>query len=238
MRILCNTEVREKDTARTTARTVDYDQSAIERMVDQAAAGDFEAFGKLYGIYLDQIYRYVFYQVKDKMMAEDITEEVFVKAWKVINSCKGKGKTFSSWLYRIAYNHMINTLHSMQKCVSIEKGNKVEVYDLKLKVEIQQEQQELLELISCLPKNQRQVIILKFITGLDNREISRIMGKKEGAIRVLQMRALTILRERLGSEGSEEVRKCNKSWHQFVLQLRKQNKTWTTSTLANASDRN
>ena len=205
MRVFGNKEVREKSTAQTTARTVAYDRSVVERLVDKAAAGNFEAFGKLYGIYLDQIYRYVFYQVKDKMTAEDITEEVFVKAWKAIGSCKGKGKTFSAWLYRIAHNHMINTLRSMQKCVSIEQGNMAEVRDPGLEIEKRLEHRELLELVTCLPENQRQVIILKFITGQNNRDIARIMGKREGAIRILQMRALAALRQRLGSEESEQV---------------------------------
>jgi len=135
MKVLGNKEAREKNEARTTARTVAYDQSMVEGLVDTAASGNFEAFGKLYGMYLDQIYRYVFYQVKDKMMAEDITEEVFVKAWKAIASCKGKGKTFSSWLYRIAHNHMINTIRSMRKCVSIELENMTDICDPGLEIE-------------------------------------------------------------------------------------------------------
>ena len=200
MKVICN-KVREENKAQATAATVIYDQSEIERLVDRAAGGDFEVFGELYSIYLDKIYRYVFYQIKDKMTAEDITEEVFVKAWKAIGSCKGKGKTFSSWLYRIAHNHLINTLRSMQKCVSLEKENIAEVSDPKQEVETGLEHQELLKVMTCLPQNQGQVIILKFMEDLDNREIGKIMGKSEGAIRVLQMRALTALRQKLSSEG-------------------------------------
>ena len=199
MKSVCN-KVREKNKAQAAATTITHDQSKIERLVERAAGGNFGAFGELYSIYLDRIYRYVFYQVKDKMTAEDITEEVFVKAWKAINSCKGKGKTFSSWLYRIAHNHMINTLRSMQKCTSIEGKNLAEVGDTKLEVETGLERQELLEVIADLPENQRQVIILKFIEGMDNREIKKIMGKNEGAIRILQMRALAALRQKLSSK--------------------------------------
>ena len=205
MRVFGNKEVREKSTAQTSTRTVAHDHSAVEKLVDKAAAGNFEAFGKLYGIYLDQIYRYVFYQVKDKMTAEDITEEVFVKAWKAIGSCKGKSKTFSSWLYRIAHNHMINIMRSMQKCVSIEQGNMAEIRDPGLEIEKRLEHRELLELVTCLPENQRQVIILKFITGQNNRDIARVMGKKEGAIRILQMRALAALRQRVCSQDAAQM---------------------------------
>ena len=196
MRSVCN-KVREDKKSQATAKTVTDNQSEIVRLVDRAAGGNFEAFGKLYGIYLDRIYRYVFYQVKDKMTAEDITEDVFVKAWKAIDSCKGKGHTFSAWIYRIAHNHIINTLRNMQKYKSIEIENVAEVNDPKLEVETTLDRQELMEVIAELPQSQKQVVILKFIEDLDNREIGQIMSRSEGAVRILQMRALTALRQKL-----------------------------------------
>ena len=87
----------------------------------------------------------------------------------------------------------------MGRLMSIEKNNFDEVVDPKQKIEAKAEYRELLKTITCLPQNQKQVIILKFIEGLDNREIGRIMSKNEGAIRVSQMRALTTLREKLGN---------------------------------------
>ena len=168
----------------------------MAKLVEKAAGGNFGAFGELYSIYLYRIYRYVFYQIKDRMTAEDITEEVFIKAWKAIGSCKGKEKTFSSWLYRIAHNHLINTLRCMKKFTSIEENNLIEITDPKQEIEANTEYQDLLEMITRLPKNQKQVVILKFIEGLDNREIGQIMGRNEGAIRVLQMRALSTLRQK------------------------------------------
>ena len=197
MKAVCN-KVRERKRAQATATVSTYDQSEIVRLVEKAAGGNFEAFGKLYSIYLDRIYRYAFYQVKDKMTAEDITEEVFVKAWKAIDSCKGKGHTFSAWIYRIAHNHIINTFRNMRKCVSMEMENLTELSDPKLEVEMTLDRQELQAVLADLPQNQRQVVILKFIEGLDNREIGQIMKKSEGAIRILQMRALTTLRQKLG----------------------------------------
>ena len=197
MASVCN-KVRGKNEAQATAEAPTPSQSDIERLVEKAAGGDFKAFGELYSIYLDRIYRFVFYQINDKMAAEDITEEVFVKAWKAISSCKGKSKTFTSWLYRIARNHMINSLRSMRKHTSIEKANLVEGGNPELEVEMELEYQELCGVINCLPQNQRQVIILKLIEGLDNQEIAKTMGKSQGAVRVLQMRALAALRQKLG----------------------------------------
>jgi len=175
------------------------DESKIIGLVQRATGGDFEAFGKLYSIFIERIYRYVFYQVKDKNTAEDITEEIFVKAWKAINSCKGKERTFSSWLYRIAHNHVIDNFRRLRKHQSIGIENVVKTVDIELEMEVKLERQELLKAISYLPQNQRQVIILKFIEGMDNCEVGQIMGKSQGAIRVLQMRALASLRRELSS---------------------------------------
>ena len=197
MRSVCNT-VRGEKQSQATTETKEYGQSEIIRLVNKAAGGSFEAFGELYGVYLDRIYRYVLYQVKDRMTAEDITEEVFVKAWKAINSCKGKGKTFSSWIYRIAHNHIINTLRDKKKFASVAVEDLTELSDSELVVEKRLEDQELLETLSDLPQSQRQVVVLKFLEGMNNREIGQIMQKSESAIRILQMRALTALRQKLG----------------------------------------
>jgi len=193
-----NIEGENKTQATTEAAT--RTKSKIIRLVERAAGGDIEAFGELYSIYLDRIYRYVFYQVKDKMTAEDITEDVFIKAWKVIDSCKGRGETFSPWLYRIAHNQVIDILRSRRKQLLTEMETIDKVSGPELEVEGKLERQELLGMIAYLPEAQRQVIILKFFEGLDNFEIGQVMGKKQGAIRILQMRALSTLRKDISKE--------------------------------------
>lgn len=168
-------------------------------LVKRAASGDSEAFGELYSIYFDRIYRYVMYQLRDKMTAEDVTEEAFVKAWKAIGSCKGKEKTFSSWLYRIAHNQVVDNLRKQRKHLSTEMGDLAEVGGYEPKEQERLEQQEMLAVISDLPSNQKQVIILRFFEGLANQEVAQIMGKRQGAVRMLQTRALASLRQVLVS---------------------------------------
>lgn len=177
------------------------DQSEVIKLVDKAANGNFNAFGDLYGIYLDRIYRYVYYHVKDRMMAEDITEEVFVKAWKAIKSCKGRGRTFSSWIYRIAHNHIINSQRNKHKSISMGMGSLVAVGDRRQEVVNPADSYELSEILDELPLNQKQVVILKFIEGMSNSEIARIMNKSEVAVRILQMRGLSSLRQRITAGG-------------------------------------
>ncbi len=191
--------------------TNDFSHSEIKELVRQAASGSFQAFGNLYSVYMDRIYRYVYYQVKDKMTAEDITEEVFVKAWKVIKSCHGKEDTFQAWLYRIAHNHLADCLRSNGHVTSLDKDYSIDFPDPHERIESGAEYQELLSAIAGLPETQRQVVVLKFIEGFDNSEISRILGKNEGAIRITQMRALDTLRKKLGEVRQEDGQKisCN-----------------------------
>ena len=190
--------------AHATDKSLTPEQDKVVRLVEKAIRGDFAAFGELYGVYLDRIYRYVFYQVKDKMTAEDVTEEVFLKAWKAIKSCRGKERTFSSWLYRIAHNNVIDIFRSQRKKWTVDMETVAELNQPSVEIEKELDHQEILNSLTDLPPNQRQVIILKFIEGLDNFEIERIIGKSQGAIRVLQTRALAKLREKLSSGHENE----------------------------------
>ncbi|MFC1911776.1 RNA polymerase sigma factor [Chloroflexota bacterium] len=174
------------------------DPNEIIKLVQKAIGGDSEAFGELYVIYVEPIYRYIFYQIKDKMSAEDITEEAFFKAWNSIHSCKGREQTFSSWLYRIAHNSMIDILRRRKKELPLDIEITNGIIDDKSELETKLEHRQLLDAIALLPENQRQVIILKFIEGLDNQEIGQCIRKSQGAIRILQMRALDTLRANLG----------------------------------------
>jgi len=176
------------------------EKSRIEKLVIRAVDGNTDAFGELYTLFVEKIYRYIFYHVKSKAVTEDITAEVFLKAWRAINSCRGREYSFSAWLYRIAHNQLVSEIRRMQRRPSLELENTESIRDSTSSAEEYSEQQELLGVIDCLPSNQRQVIILKFIEGLDNHEISKIMGKREGAIRALQMRALATLRKELSKE--------------------------------------
>lgn len=171
-------------------------KAEIKNLVNKAVKGSHEAFGQLYRFFVKRIYRYVFYQVGDKMTAEDITADVFFKALDHIDSCEGKEATFQAWLYRIAHNCVIDYFRSRNRQLSLES----EIYHLKQDPDKRMESRELIDIVSKLPTNQRQIIILKFIAGLSNREIGKVLGKNAGAVRIMQMRALLSLRKKLGGE--------------------------------------
>ena len=183
-------------------------QAEIERLVGRAAGGDYQAFGELYSVYLDRIYLYVCHQVRDKTAAEDITEEIFIKAWEGIKSCKGRESTFLPWLFRVSHNHIIDIYRKQQRELSLQTAVEIDtvadVNDNRLEAEKRQEQQQLLSAIGRLPPNQRQIILLKFIEGLDNQELGQVMHKNQGAIRIMQMRALASLRQII-QQSTEEM---------------------------------
>ncbi len=174
----------------------------IQGYVKMAIEGDVEAFGVLYNTFVNQIFRYVFYQVNDRMKAEDITQEVFIKSWKSIQTCRGKEDTFSAWLYRIAHNQTVDTIRKSKPEISLELIDPVGSANTETEAEKAQEWQKTAAALKTLPEPQRQLIILKFLEGAENDEIGAVMGKRQGAIRALQMRALDNLRKKL-SGGTE-----------------------------------
>lgn len=176
----------------------------ILETVKKAVAGDTAAFGILYREYVKKIYRYVYYQVQNKMMAEDITGEVFIKAMKAIPTCKGKEDTFSAWLYRIAHNTAVDHSRSEKRYRELAAKMPVTEQDPAAAAEVLVEHRELLGALTDLSPSYRQLIILKFIEGMDNSEISRIMKKSVGAVRVMQLRALKDLRKKCGGGRFEQ----------------------------------
>lgn len=189
--------VRQERVAEDTREALVDDEFIIEGLVRRAASGDCDAFGEIYGRYLDRIYRYILYQVGDGMTAEDLTEEVFLKAWKALKNYRGHGKAFPSWLYRIAHNHVIDHWRSRARQESPYTDAMVSVDGPEEEAEKRELQAELAQALSHLPAEQAQVIVLKFIEGLETSEVARIMKKSQGAVRIMQMRALANLRQRL-----------------------------------------
>ncbi len=188
---------REKNGALKTEDSAAVDKTEITDLIAEAMRGNRVAFGEVYGIYLDRIYRYILYQVNDIMAAEDLTEEVFVKAWKAMPYYRGKGSQFSAWLYRIAHNQVMDDFRNRKDHLAVSIDSVLDMAEPGRMFTEGLTRREVLELVSRLPEQQRQIIILKFIEGLDNQEIMEITGQSQGAIRIMQMRALSSLRREL-----------------------------------------
>lgn len=169
--------------------------------VERAMRGDAEAFGELYLQYLDAIYRYIYFRAGDAEEAEDLTEQVFLKAWEKLAEYQDFGHPFSSWLYRIAHNIVVDHHRRQRPVVSITTAQRESPDSgqtgLLTHVIASEEMNALAAAISKLPDEQQQVLVLRFVEGLNHAEVARIMEKSDGACRMLQHRALAALNELL-----------------------------------------
>jgi len=170
----------------------------------EAAKRDPGAFEQLYRKYVAQIYSLALYEARDTHAAEDITEWVFLKALAALprfrEQGEGEDSTFRVWLYAIARNVIANERRR-------ERRHPQDPLELALELparddpattaENRVEAQRALRAVMELPPERRQALVLRFVNELSAREIGEIMGKSEGAVRVLIHRSLLSVRRRL-----------------------------------------
>ncbi len=164
------------------------------RLVQLAQAGDGEAFSQLYEAYFDRVYRFIFFRVADELLAEDMASQVFLKAWENLSHYRPRGP-FLAWLYAIARNAVIDSYRTRKQIISLEEAAPIVAPDEKLddRLQLEYDVKRLQAAMQHLTQEQQEVITLKFIADYDTTQIAREMGKSEGAVRALQMRALQAL---------------------------------------------
>jgi RNA polymerase sigma-70 factor (ECF subfamily) len=182
------------------------DQDALSALLNKAKAGQEAAFTQLYELYFKKIFRFVFYRVSHKEVAEDLSEEVFLKAFAKIASIQDNG-AFEGWLYQIARNLIIDYYRQKKLVVPLEDIENTLEYETNVVdvVNLQSQQKILLTVLKELNAEQQIVIKLKFLEGLDNSEIASLLHKSEGAIRVIQHRAITKLQELIKQLGHDNA---------------------------------
>lgn len=170
------------------------------KLVVRAIDGDSDAFSVLYGYYQDAIYRYIFVRIGNAVEAEDLTEDVFVRAWEALPKYRPTQHPFKSWLYRIAHNLIVDH-HRKRRPVDLVdeelQPNPAMVSLPEEIVELNQEAHVLATAIQRLDEEEQLVIILRFVEGMSHREVAEIIGKSEAASRVIQHRALAALNKQL-----------------------------------------
>ncbi|MFW0859109.1 MAG: sigma-70 family RNA polymerase sigma factor [Dehalococcoidia bacterium] len=179
-------------------------------IVHRAQRGDKEALAQLYETHFDKVYRYVRLRIGNRTEAEDVTQQVFLKAVGFISTFKWKGIPFAAWLFRIAHNEVADhwRKESKQGTVplneSLTRANS-SAGNPHLVAEHQSDIEQLMTATKRLTKAQREVISLRFASELSIAQVASVMGKSQGAVKALQHSAIVALREALlVGEDNEE----------------------------------
>jgi len=168
-------------------------------LIGKAIEGEASAFGLLYDKYQPKIYRFILLKVSRREEAEDLTHQVFLSAWKHVEQFQDKGFPFSSWLFRIARNKVIDYYRTKKTSVPLdeipEEIAKIAQSDGFDALADKMELERIYLLLQFLTDLQQEIILLRFVEGLSYKEIASITGKNSGAVRVLQHRAIKKLKQ-------------------------------------------
>ena len=171
-----------------------------QRLIQAAKSGDREAFGCLYKLFFERVYRYILSLLKEHSDAEDVTAEVFIKVMRSLPKYSERGQ-FTTWLFRIARNETFNYIKKRYRRREMPLLENITIQD---DPEVEIEKRELLEktfqAMHYLTDLQREVITLRFGADLSIKETAEIMGRSIQAVKYLQVSALRALRRQLKTD--------------------------------------
>jgi RNA polymerase sigma-70 factor, ECF subfamily len=179
----------------------DAERRRIVALVDLARGGDAEAFGQLYDHYVESIHRYLYFRLSSVSLADDLTSETFFRALRGIRSFRWQGKDFGAWLTTIARNLVTDHYKSSRsrlEVVADELPEQIEDADgpedgalATLTSEV------LVAALRRLAAEQQDCLVMRFCQGLSIAETAAAMGRSEGAVKQLQLRAVRNLAKHL-----------------------------------------
>lgn len=180
------------------------DQEMVQ-LLERARAHDPVALDRLYRLYAEKIYRYIWYRVGDQATAEDLTGEVFVRLVQHVHGFRppkaNQVAAFSAWLFRIAGNCITDLHRSRVRAEAhLEKSAALATSEESWNQHVERlsQQYDLRTALEQLSDSQRQVLYYRFVADMTSAQTAAVMGKQESAIKALQHRALSSLRRLLG----------------------------------------
>ncbi|WP_235529328.1 MULTISPECIES: sigma-70 family RNA polymerase sigma factor [unclassified Phycicoccus] len=177
------------------------DFERISALVELAQRGDAEAFGMLYERYVDVVYRYVYVRVGGQQLAEDITSETFLRALRRMDSFSWQGRDIAAWFITIARNLITDNAKSARFRMEVttadmlDADRRVDAPDQEVLDRLRDER--LLTAVKNLKPEQAECVVLRFLQGLTLAETAKVLGKSEGAVKQLQLRAVRSLHREL-----------------------------------------
>ncbi|HKT04600.1 MAG TPA: ECF subfamily RNA polymerase sigma factor, BldN family [Rugosimonospora sp.] len=170
-------------------------------LVERAQAGEAEAFGLIYDRYVDTVFRFIYFRVGNRQLAEDLTSDTFLRALKRIGSFTWQGRDLGAWLVTIARNLVADHFKSGRYRLEVTTGDVLDADREDRGPEGSPEAAvvdhitnvALLTAVKQLNPEQQECIVLRFLQGFSVAETAQAMGKNEGAIKALQYRAVRAL---------------------------------------------
>lgn len=170
-----------------------------EIVARQIKKRDPETWARVYEEFFPRIYRFIALKVKNRTEAEDLTEQVFLKALEASPSFKWRGAPISSWLFRIARNQVIDYYRTdkSKRLLPLDESLVSDGIDPEKAAETNWDVRQAIMAVGELTQAQRDVIELRFAGGLSTAEVARVLGKSKGAVKAQQHSALAALRKKL-----------------------------------------
>jgi RNA polymerase sigma-70 factor (ECF subfamily) len=177
-------------------------QARVRALVRAAQDGDRESFGRIFDEFHLPVYRYIAARLESATDAEDAAAETFAAAFVNIRHFRWRGPPFEAWLFRIARSKVVDHQRRLQRRPTSRNAGEwtlpAQTGDPSRNVVWHEEQAQLLAAVRRLSMDQREVVALRFFADLSVPEVAQVMGRSPGAVRQLQFRAVTALRQRMG----------------------------------------
>jgi RNA polymerase sigma-70 factor (ECF subfamily) len=163
----------------------------------KAARQDPRAFGELYMLYVEKVFKYLYSRIGNVHMAEDTTAQTFLAAFESFDRFRHDGR-FASWLFTIARNKVMDVFRQQKSTASIDEIPEIPVDADPLSEVIQSEQTaDLSKLIQALPEEDREILRLRYLADMSFPEIAHFLHRNEEAIKKTTYRLLARLQSQL-----------------------------------------
>lgn len=173
-------------------------QITDEPALVRAARTDAQAFGSLYDLYVQRVYRYCYYRIGDPHEAEDVTAQIFLAALEGLSRRREDGH-FAAWLFAIARNKVAGH-HRQARHEPLDESLLPPLYiDMDLTVEKSQRRERLLKLIQALAEDERELIHLRYVAELSFAEIAKSFKKSEDAVKKMLYRLIAHMKAEMES---------------------------------------
>lgn len=179
---------------------------AEPELITRARAGDRDAFATLYNEYRDTVYRFVYYRVGSKVIAEDLTSETFIRAMHRIDNFRWIGRDFGAWLVTIARNIVVDHFKARRTQLEVTTGEILDADEAESteatvlrEMAATEASARLLGAMSRLTDAQQQCIRLRYLENLSTEAVAALMGKRPQAIKTLAWRGMQSMKRVLAS---------------------------------------